>query len=366
MANKVLVPYSLDDYMQSTPIGSLDKAIGNNVYGIDHMQIPGAVPSNRELQGFTFFVRPQLNLQPDNIRNVRKMTGLLNREPFSIQNLVRCSLDPRLQNKYGIGKHASTPINCPLVNNESPFISILTNNITAISGWPDIVSPVFTSAPGLYNQMHSMVDGVVQNYESFNIDATFRNTRADPIMYMFYIWLYYQSYVFEGRLVPYLDMITENEMDYCTRIFRITLDKQRQKVTKIGSTIAFPISVPTAGAFDFNTERPYNEQNKDLTIRFQAMGFEAYDDILLKEFNQTVAIFSPNMRDANRESTMVKLAPEISMLFRYRALPRIDPETSELEWWVPNTLFQNRTQLFLDTSIISSENLQDITSFTGD
>lgn len=366
MTTKVLVPYSLDDFMQSTPIGSLDKAIGNNVYGIDHMQIPGAVPSNRELQGFTFFTRPQLNMQPDNIRNIRKMSDLLNGEPFSIQNFVRCCLDPRMQTKYGIGKTSTTPTNCPLVNNENPFISILTNNITAISGWPDLVAPVYTSTPGLYNQAHSMVDGLVQNYESYNIDATFRNTRADPILYMFYIWLHYQSAVFEGRLVPYLDMITENEIDYNTRIFRITLDKQRQKVTKIFSTIGFPISAPTAQAADFNSERPYSEQNKDLTIRFQVHGFEAYDPVLVKEFNKIVTTFSPSMKDGVRDSAMVKLEPEVSMLFRHRALPRIDPQTADFEWYVPVDLFQNRTQAFLNSSIVSSDNIQDIESFTGD
>ena len=70
--NGPIVSQSLDDYFQSTPIGSVDKAIGNNLFGINHRQIPGLVPSNKDIYGFTFFTRPQLNLQTDNIRNERR------------------------------------------------------------------------------------------------------------------------------------------------------------------------------------------------------------------------------------------------------------------------------------------------------
>ena len=77
MAEKPILPYSLDDLFASTGVGSLDKAIGNNLYGINHRQTATPVPSNKDTYGLTFFVRPQLNLQTDNIRNVRQFYPLL-------------------------------------------------------------------------------------------------------------------------------------------------------------------------------------------------------------------------------------------------------------------------------------------------
>lgn len=355
MSVNVIVPHSLDDYFQSTPLGSLDKAIANNLFGVNHRQVPNAVPSNKDISGLTFFVRPQLNLQNDNVRNVRQMAALLNNAPLSIQNYVRCMLDPRLQAGYSFGKTKIAPRDCPLVDNSNPFIPILSNNLNSISGWPDLTLPVYTSTPGLYNEVQTMGDGIVRNFEAYTVDASFRNTRGDPALYMFYIWLNYISQVFEGRMVPYLDMISECEIDYNTRIFRLTLDKQRNKVTKIFSTIAIPGSLPTAGFADFNNERPYNEQHKDVTIRFHCNGFETFDDILVKEFNAIVQIFSPDMKDASRESSMIKLSASVAPLFNNRGLPRIDPDTYELQWWVDSQYFSNRTQAFIDANLLTEE-----------
>jgi hypothetical protein len=212
-----------------------------------------------------------------------------------------------------------------------------------------------------------MVDGLVRNFEAFTVDASFRNTRGDPIVYLFYIWLHYMALVFEGKLVPYLDMITENEIDYNTRIFRITLDRQRNKITKIFSTIGIPVSVPTSAFADYNSERPYLDQNRDITIRFQCNGFETFDDILIREFNQTVQIFSPDMKDEYRDNNMVKLMPAVRPMFKNRGLPRIDPATYELEWWVSRSFFDTRTAGFLNAALTTDEQIAAINDEeTGD
>ncbi len=358
MADTAIVPLSLDDYFQSTHIGSIDKAIGNNLYGINHRQVETAVPSNKDMYGLTFFVRPQLNMLLDNIRNVRQFAPLTTTNILSIQRFVRCTLDPRLLTGYtlhNLKKENSfnvPAIKCPIIDNLTPFIPILTNNLNSISGWPDVTAATHTSKPGLYNEQFAMVDGMTRNYETFDIDASFRNTRGDPILYMFYIWLHYMSFVFEGKLIPYLDFITENEIDYNTRIYRLVLDKDRQKVTKIAATgAAFPISVPTGSFFDFNKEKPFNDQNKDITIRFKCMGVDYQDDITILEFNKTVITFNPSMSDDNRERFMVKVSNALLPMFNNRGYPRINPLTYELEWWVKESVFTTRTGSFLGDNI---------------
>lgn len=352
MSDTSIVPHSLDDYFQSTPIGSIDKAIGNNLYGINHRQIATVVPSNKDMYGLTFFVRPQLNMQLDNIRNVRQFAPLTTDNPMSIQHFVKCTLDPRLMAGYELLQTKVAAIRSPMVDANNAFIPILTNNLNSISGWPDITAPTHTSKAGLYNEAFSIVDGITRNYETFDIDATFRNTRGDPILYMFYIWLHYSSFVFEGKLIPYLDFIKENEIDYNTRIYRLVLDKDRNKVTKIAATGAsFPISVPTGSFFDYNSEKPFNDQNKDITIRFKCMGVDYQDDITIHEFNRTVISFNPDMEDGIRDRTMVKIDSSLLQMFNNRGYARINPANYELEWWVSPTLFNTRTQSFLNLNL---------------
>lgn len=356
MANESIVPYSLDDYFKSTPIGSLDKAIGNNLFGINHRQIQTAVPSNKDSYGLTFFVRPQLNLLSENIRNVRQFSPLLTNQQLSVQRYVRCMLDPRQQAGYmfgsGSARNMIPRVMNQLVDNNNCFIPILTNNLNSISGWPDVVAPTFTSKPGLYNEAISQVDGITRNYETFDIDASFRNTRGDPILYMFYIWLHYSSFVYEGKLVPYLDFITENEYDYNTRIYRLVLDKNKDKVTKIAACgAAFPISIPTGSFFDYSSEKPYNDQNKDISIRFKCMGVDYQDDITIREFNQCVVNFNDSMSDDNRSTQMTLIPKTLLTIFNNRGYPRIDTNSYTLEWYVDNDLYASKVSSFLNANI---------------
>lgn len=341
---------TIDNLFASMPAGSLDKAILNNLRGINHRQVQSMVPMNRDMPGLTFFVRPQLNMQADNLRNVRQMSALLSQNPVSIQSYIRAMLDPRLL--VGVNyKTGSIPaISCPLVDNFNAFIPILTNNLVSMSGWPDISAPTFTSTPGLYNESISMIDGRVVNKEVFDITANFRNTRGDPVLYLFYVWVFYASMVFEGKLVPYLDMITENEIDYNTRIYRLVLDYQKRYVTKITAcNAAFPSAVPVGESFNIPGDKPYVEANQEISMRFKCMGVDYFDDILVKEFNETVVIFNENMHDAVRQSSMIKVPHSLIQAFNNYGYPRINPETTELEWWVTLNTYNTVAGNYLNT-----------------
>lgn len=356
-----------DDIFQNLPIGSIEKAIGNNLYGFNHRQIPGMVPMNKDVYGLTFFVRPQLNLTPQNIRNVRLFYSLLTANPTSLQRFIRCSLDPRIM--IGLeganGSLAGNGLKCPMVDNNHAFIPVLTNNLTSLSGWPDISAPTFTSKSGAYNEAYSQVDGITKNYETFDMDVTFRNTRGDPILFLFYVWVHYSALVYEGLLVPYIDYLLENEIDYSSRIYRLVLDESRRYVKKIAATGAsFPISVPMGSFMDFSSERPYNDQNKDITIRFKSIGAQYFDDILIREFNATVRIFNPDMvavmtakripNDLTIAGKLVKVPPGLVVYFNNRGYPWINPDNYELEWWIPIDVYHNKISKMLITSDLNT------------
>lgn len=357
---EILTVDNLDDYFKTTPIGSVSRAIGNNLYGINHMQIPGMVPSNKDTYGLTFFMRPQLNLQADNLRNVRKMYPLLTEDVQSIPRLVRMTLDPRLAVGYSVkGKEGYTkipPLKCPVVDPMQCFIPILSNNLNTISGWPDITGPTYTSDAGLVKEMHSMFDGSCEINETVDLDCNFRNTRGDPIVFMIATWILYGCKVTTGLMSPYLDFISENEIDYNTCIYRLVLDQNRNEVTKIArSGPGIPVSIAMGSFFDFNNEKPYNDQNKDITIRFKVDGVTYNDDILVYEFNASVCIFNPSMKDDRRANDMFKLTKNIKGMFNNRGYPRINPNTYELEWWVFKEHFQDRTTEFLESNLTNLE-----------
>lgn len=329
---------ALSNYFNTSSIGSVDRPLSNNLYGINHRQITTKLPWNKDQFGYTFFVRPQLNLQSSNIRNVRKFYSLLTNNPTTIQRFVRATLDPRIMYGYdGIEK-----LTCPLVDNEQAFIPVLSNNLLSLSGFPDLTLPTHTSKPGLYNEVYSQVDGLMDYYESYDITATYMNVKGDPILYLLYIWEMYSSYVFQGLLNPYLDFITENEIDYNTRIYRIVVDTNKEVVTKIGSTgVSFPISVPTGSLFDYNkTGKPFNLENKEISIRFKCLGAQYFDDILIIEFNKTVSQFNPSMAEDKIENDMEKISSVFLTLFNNRGYPRINLENNKLEWWVKKEEYQ--------------------------
>ena len=367
---EIVLDTSMDQYLENLPVGSVAKAIGNNLYGINHKQTGNPVPRSKDMYGFTFFTRPQLNLTKLNLSNYRGFYSMMTDNNMSYQKYTRLMLDPRIVSSKEQG--ATSPFVDPL----NPFIPLLTNNVTSVSGWPDISAPTYTTESGIYGEESGFVDGITNHYESFDLDVSFKNFKGNPLIYFFHVWVKYATLVFEGILNPYLDMITENEIDYNTRIYRLVLDQNKKYVTYIGSTGAsFPLNVPTGSIFDFATDTPYNSKNEEISIRFRSFGFIAFEDILKVKFNQTLAIFNPNMRailkhdfnnlgsaKAARESentlhkvpgsSYVKVPHNVAMggdmyaigsagiTLNHRCYPYINLVTNELELWTDSNRFK--------------------------
>jgi hypothetical protein len=334
--NKMGTPSeAVDKVFQATPVGPLSTAIGDSFYGINHRQTPNAIQINKDMFGLTFFTRPLMNLTSDNLRPMRKLAPLLTNEPASVQRIIRCLLDKRL---------ADSGINSPFVDNQQAFIPILTNNLLSMSGWPDVNAPTFTSQEGVYKEAFSFIDGVTDNYGTYDITANFRNIPGDPITLLFYVWLMYGSYVFQGEMVPYPEYLIQNEIDYMTRIYRLVLDNTKTYVKAIGCCgAAFPVSAPLGAKFNFEADRPFNSSMSDqISIPFRMIGACYQDDILIDEFNRTTQFFNGTLADGKRQQFYVQVPKEALVVFNNRGYPRINPNTYELEWWVPKDEYNYR------------------------
>lgn len=350
----------LSKISRANGLGDLSRAAIDNLRGINHRGYGNPVILNKDNYGLTFFTRPNLNLSYDNIASKRVLTPLLDGEEnasYTLQRAIRMLLDPYLgdadkfiSNKAVSGQAALLLKTTPLVDQNSAFLPLLTNNLISISGWPDVGVETFTSTPGVLNEAWSMVDSTARFFETFEINASFKNIEGDPISLLFFVWLHYMAGVYDGTMVPYPENISERRIDYQTRIYRLVLDSNRQYVQKIAACGAgFPLNVPMGNAFNFTNEGVYNMDNDQLSIRFKCMGVDYQDPILIEEFNATVQIFNPQMRgsDSDRERTYRKVIADELQYFNYNGYPRINNTSNELEWWVDkNTAseFAARTQ----------------------
>lgn len=339
-----IFPHTLDSVFASTGVGSLDRALTNNIYGINHMQTPGMVSSNRDHQGYLFMTRPQLNLQKDNLRNMRELYPLLTEHPGSLALMTRMMLDPRIGAGYRYKKTGGfgeiPPLRSPLMDNNNCFIPFITNNLISATGWPDEAIPTSSSDPGLHKQVFTLPDGLTRNYGEYDVSINVQNTMGDPVSLLLHTWLHYMSAVKEGRMDPYHDYIINDRLDFNTRLYRVVLDHRREKVTKIMACIAgFPTSNPTGMFADYNRQTPFSEQTKEISFRVKCTGFVAYDPLLVRNFNQVVSIFNTAMTDQHREDNLVLLGPKDLKIFNHQAYPRINPETMAMEWWIPADVY---------------------------
>lgn len=326
-------------FSYGSTLGSRKAAVTDNLRGF---YLAGGLPTvqpNTDRNGYVFFTRPQLNLSAGNCMRTRMLFNLLTRDVKSMQTWVRATLDPRLYSD--LNENARSP----MVDNTNPFIPLLSNTIKSLSGWPDLVVQARTSTEGARKETQSVVDGVMEYYQEFDLDATFFNTQEDPITNLFYIWEKYMTLVFEGMANPYPDFIVENEIDYNTRIYRIITDSTGQFVSKMAACgAAFPISLPTSEYANFNRDEPITLGRKDITVRFRCNGAIYYDPILMENFNETVFIFNPKLRNEvdtgsirRNSSDFIKVAAPYQHIFNNLCIPYIDKDTNELCWFVDTT-----------------------------
>lgn len=333
------VPDIVSNVFKTSSVGAINTAIGDTFYGINHRQQPLAIPINKDYFGFTFFTRPDLNFSTANLRTVRQFSSLLTKESMSIQRIIRCLLSPRLA-------HIKPATTSPFVDAGQAFIPVLTNHLLSMSGWPDIDAPTYTSPDGIYKEAYSMIDGVTQNYTTYDITANFRNIPGDPITLLFMSWLHYCSRTYLGEMVPWPDKIVENEYDYNTRIYRLVMDPSKRFVQKIAATIAFPTTCPIGAAFNFDAEKPLNQGLDQISVTFRCMGAEYQDYILMDEFNRATEEFTPTMGDAHRNAHYIAVPYHLLGLFNNSGYPRINMATRELEWFVPRDEFAAKQNMF--------------------
>ena len=307
--------------------------------GFNHRQTVPNLPDSADHNGYCFFTRPTLNLSYQNALKNRYLSQLITHLESSIQMWVRMTLDHRLENDENL--------KCPLIDNNNVFIPLLSNSLKTLTGVPSLVAGTYASERGIHKEVFGFIDDNVINYESYTVTASFRNMNGNPFLLLFYSWILAASQQYLGKIVPYLEDLVENRINYTTRIYRIIMDHTKTYVTGIWAPVyAYPMTIETGAIFKYDVEQPLNRDMASLDVQFQCYGSIMNDDLLFHQFNQTVAMANPNMADKVRYNGSLKKldSSEVDVL-NYYGYPRINPETTELEWWVPTQIYNSAANI---------------------
>lgn len=331
-------------------LGSLDGAISKGFLGLNHRQAHSALPKNRNIYGLTFFTRPALNLSTPNISRDRLFTPLITSFNVEGNNLIndyiRCMLDPVFCDNERKTSNGLRECKNPIVDPYTAFIPLLTNTLTDMSGFRDVTTHTYDAPQGSYKETFGFVDGPSKDFTSYDIQASFRNVLGDPINKLFYYWCHYMALVYDGTFSPYIEFWKNFEIDYNTRIYRITLDATKTYVQDIFATGAsFPTSAQIGNIGNFDSKTPINANSDTISISFRSYGSIYNDPILVYEFNKVVEIFNESMKDEHRDSRMKKLKTKELMFFNHQGYPRINPDTYELEWYIRKQYYEESMKI---------------------
>lgn len=348
---------AIDILSRQVGLGSLSDAYGKALRGINHRGLGNPIRTNRDNSGIVLFTRPDLNLTYDNIATNRMLTPLLTDQPYTLQRYIRAMLDFQ-------GSRAGA-LPTPLVNEQNPFIPLLTNNLMSLSGWPDVAVETYSSKEGIIKESWGMLDGHYRIAGQFDLTANFRNIDGDPISAFFSAWLVYATGVRRGDLNPYPRNLVENRLDYTTRIYHLILDPSRRFVTKIAAIgYGFPTTVPHGAAHNYVGDQTYVQSTEQISINFTCYGADYNDPISIDEFNRLVAMVCPQLEivefgndggltvkgqsgisdEGDVVSGYIRLLPEELKQGVYYGIPLIHPISQELMWFVTAEEYNELTQ----------------------
>jgi len=346
------------DLTKASTIGSVDRRITDKLYGIGHSEALEDMPVNDDVSGYTFFVRPQLNLSTDNIKRHNKLSQLLTKED-GIHRFVRLTLDPFLYYEDVVNGKAAPGIKSNLVDHTSPFIHIMANTLESISGWPDPVLPIYVSPAGVRKEQYGFPDGVRDILNNFTLDLNNRNISQDPLTLLLDVWETYMAATFaDDDVSPYPAFMVNREYDFNTRAYRFILAMDGRTIRKTGLTGAsFPVNISMGKFFDMSRDTTLRAQSGSLNTRLESFGalYNEYEYMLA--FNLTVAGFNPEAAKIIFNSLPYKPNPQLvsaSKLvrvptslykdFKYRLTPIINLESMTLDFYINKDLLDVETK----------------------
>ena len=318
-------------------------AFADAMYGIDSIKNTMYMPE-MEGHGFTFITRPKLNLTPTSIRMDRILAMLDNDDPSTVAFGVRSMLDTKFTQLFNISTSTS-----PYLNDANPFISILSNRLISLNGWPDPTIDIETMEGGFYSESVTYPKGSDMLARNYDLSATFSDIQGSIVFTLMLMWTRWIMLATRGHVTAYMEDIEGRRMCFTSSIYRFVMDPSNRYIVKWSkATGCFPRSVPLGAFFNYEANASNVDVSMNLTIPFTVAGKVEYmDPIILKEFNMlmerrtgtnaSVSGQSAAAAAANSSGGIAGFTPVTNydrMALNFRCLPYIDLSygSNELQW----------------------------------
>lgn len=329
--------------------GSVSQSYYDQLSGINMLNIHPTIPMAKERSGLTFWTRPKLNLNDANLRAWPQLYDMIaDKTRMSLLSVVRALLDP-------VGCWEGDR-NSPLIDNFSPFIPWLSNSLISQSGWPETLVGTFTSPEGNHHEAYTMIDDTIKNYRVWALNCSNRNMPGNFIGMLLYTWVAAASLQFEGDMIPYPDSIRGRRRNYHSRVFRFSTDEKMQRIEEWWSTIVYPYMAPTSVNANSSIDNPYNLENQQVSISWQATGCDTYNPQVLTDFNRISIYFNPYLHPKVRDAHMVKVDVADWPRYNYKCYMLINADTKEFERYVHKDVY-NKINETLMSRIFMPENV---------
>lgn len=306
---------------------------------------PAMMPMADNTIGLSLVTRPQLNLSDDNISRSEKLVSLYGASQYSVGAYVRGMLDER----WGA---ANSPIG---LNNQFPFIPVLTEYLKTSTGFDDLQISIDTSEPGLRQQVYQRVASKLESNGVFTIQQSYYNPKPSVIQALFQYWEDYISEVTSGdrQVGPRDWYLMGNRIDYDCRIYHLIMNKDTEFLEHIFATVqSIPVTYPAGSIanIDNTSTTLRGEGQDDFTVQFSSAGMRMDEWGLLQAFNEHSFNYNKGLRPENRARYYRELKSDEYIPYNYGAYPLLLPRTAEIKgeggrtiartgikltWWVP-------------------------------
>lgn len=278
-----------------------------------------------EGHGYTFITRPKLNLSNQSIRMDRILSLLDTLDPQTVAFTVRAMLDTKFKSLHNVSVSKSQ-----YFDPNNPFITVLSNRLLTLNGWPDPTLDVETTEGGFFSESITYPKGHDQLTRNYDIAASFSDIQGSVIHILFTIWMRWIHLATRGRVSAYMEDIEARRMCFTSSIYRFVMDPSNRYITKWAkATGCFPRSVPSGAYFNYDSNAAHVDTAMNLSVPFTVSGKVEYmDPIILQEFNMLIDKIAPSVKNNTPATNQLRL------LLNFKCLPYIDLKggSNELRW----------------------------------
>lgn len=320
------------------------------------------ISPNVEMAGPTFITRPRLCLQSSNLRNNEAMMPLDTANGNSLAFAIRWLLDsnlcnPEYQNATLYDKAAQL---CPLINQESPWMTPFCNSLLSISGFPDLQLQVEKTDGGFFSEAQDYAVGHDHFAKGgYTFSTTFRELPGDVNFALIYYWTEYIRCVTRNIMMAYPDDIDGQIMNYTVSIYTFNMDPTMKYITKWAKcTGCFPTTLDFGSIFNKSEGQYFQDSAFKLQVSWSCSVVEYMRPQILLDFNRLAMKYCPTINSVNNKyatqsedgvyqtgtSGLDRYAIPASPFSNFCGLPFIvsDPYGYRLEYrYSPNDLFSD-------------------------